>query len=135
MEQCFVNLTDLFHFAEQGPALKQLTESEHMVFYFTLLLNCSNYPYFTIRIFKQFSAFFKEVTSDNPYLHSISLESFETFYQSFVSLINEENSEFITNLAFIYYNLLFNLKGFQSIQANFKSILHVIDKVFESPTP
>ncbi|CDW75365.1 UNKNOWN [Stylonychia lemnae] len=135
IEQCFVNLSELFHFIEHGDLLKQLTQSEHTQQYFQLLLNCQTYPYMTVKIFRQISVFFKEMSSDNTYAKIFYSQPFCEFIKTFAANLNEDNCEFVSNLIVFFYNVLFNQGGFQLVHQNMEVINAVIAKIFSYHTP
>jgi len=61
-----------------------------------------------VKIFKQISAFIKELTSDNPYLGGFDRSALKTFVENFAQIMNEENSEFVMNLISIYFNVVYS---------------------------
>lgn len=98
VEQSYGNLTDLFHFLEEGKILKELTSSEYIKESFKLLLSCEQYQYLSIKIFTKIAAFFKEMSADNSHCHLFYSAQFKGFVEKFFAILNPDNCEFVTNL-------------------------------------
>lgn len=104
IEQCYICLTELFHFLEQGPLLEQLTSSGLCAHTMALLINWQTYPYLPLRVFRRVAAFLKELAQDNPYAVRLHSPALSALVLALVESLNPDNCDFAANMvAFLHF--------------------------------
>ncbi|TNV81755.1 hypothetical protein FGO68_gene4081 [Halteria grandinella] len=96
IEQCYLCLTELVHFIEQGPLLQHITVGPLVTGSLSLLTNWTEHPYLGMKLFKRIAAFLRELSLDNEYI--ASLDGLDTMVEALVDSLFIENAEFACNL-------------------------------------
>ena len=72
-----------------------------------------------MRVLRQISAFFKEMSADNSYSKDYYTPELQALVSTFVPLINEENCELVANVVSFYFNVLIAKGGFSLVATSF----------------
>lgn len=96
IEQCYLCLTELIHFIEQGPLLELITGGPLVKGSLELLTKWSEHPYIGMKLFKRVAAFLRELSLDNEYVGR--LDGLDSMVENLVDSLFIDNAEFAANL-------------------------------------